>query len=382
MKHIGQTKKILFIVTQGNWGGAQKYVFDLSTNLGSTYNTVVASGVQNQDLKQKLEEKSVKFIPLHHLVRKIHPVKDFRAFFEIYRLIKSEKPDIVHLNSSKAGVLGSLAARLAGTQKIIFTMHGLVLNEPLGIRAWLLRYLGEKISSYFKDVIIAVSDHDKKSALKYGLKSANSIKVIPVGIDLASNQFFEREEAREQLNKYNSIIPESFLIGTIADFYETKGLKYLVQAASRLIKDHSNLEFVLIGRSGPQEKIITDLINKHGLEDKILLVKNLDSASKYLKAFDIFLLPSVKEGLPYTILEAMAAEVPIIATAVGGIPDALVHEQSALLVSPADPMAIGRAVQRLLAEPRFAQKLTHVAHKKVQDFSLEKMIKETEKCYS
>ena len=193
MNQPSQPKKILYIVTQGNWGGAQRYVFDLSTNLGHGYLPVVASGKESRILPEKLKNNGIKYIPIKNLVRNIHPVKDVKAIFEIYQLIKSEKPDIVHLNSSKAGALGAFGAKLAGTKKVIFTMHGLVLNEPLGIRSWLAYYLAEKISSYFKDQIIAVSVADKKSALKYGLKSEDKIKVIHIGIDPSSIDFLTRQ---------------------------------------------------------------------------------------------------------------------------------------------------------------------------------------------
>ena len=112
----GQPTKILFVVTQGNFGGAQKYVYDLAKNLHSNFSVIAAAGGSDTQLKEKLSEIPVKFFPLKHLTRAVNPLRDLLAVWEIGRLIKKEGPDIVHLNSSKAGVVGSFAAKIWGRQ--------------------------------------------------------------------------------------------------------------------------------------------------------------------------------------------------------------------------------------------------------------------------
>ena len=374
MMKSGQLK-ILYIVTQGNWGGAQKYVFDMSKSVSVDYSVVVASGIEGDTLGKKITDQGIKYVGLKHLVRKISPLKDYKAIKEIASLIKKEKPDVVHLNSSKAGVLGSIAAQLADVKKVIFTMHGLVLNEPLNPVKKLIYLIAERLSAGFTDELIAVSEKDKQSAIKHALKSAKHISVIHIGIDLKSLEFLPKEKAREELG----LNPKAKIIGTVADFYPAKGIPYLIMAAKKLLIERPDLRFILIGRSGPDEKKIRELAKE--LSDKFIILDNLDKASRYFKAFDIFVLPSVKEGLPYTILEAMAAGLPIVATKVGGIPDVLEHEQSALLVEPANPDKLANSINRLFSSEQLINTLSTNAKNRVADFSLEKMVAETKKLY-
>ena len=381
MQDFSQSKKILYLVTQGNWGGAQKYVFDLAVNL-RTYRVTVASGQESQLLSQKLEQANIKYYPVKHLVRKIQPLKDLLALIEIYRLMKREQPDIVHLNSSKAGVLGSIAAKLAGVKKVVFTMHGLVLNEPANPLKRSLYFLGEKLSSYFKDKIIAVSEADKRSAIRYRLKKASDIAVIHNGLDFQNLEFLTREAAREKLAPFTqNELRNKKIIGTIADFYATKGLEFLIAAARAIIKKQKQVTFILMGRSGPEEKKIESLLKKANLESNFLLIKNLNNAAAYLKAFDLFVLPSVKEGFPYTILEAMAAGVPIIACRVGGIPEILTHEQTALLVAPKNALALQTAIQKCIHDEAFSRQIAAAAKDLTKEFSLAKMIAQTRQIY-
>ncbi|PIR97611.1 MAG: hypothetical protein COT91_00465 [Candidatus Doudnabacteria bacterium CG10_big_fil_rev_8_21_14_0_10_41_10] len=375
MNTSGQQIKILYIVTQGNWGGAQKYVFDMSKSVSVDYSVVVASGIENDTLGKKITDQGIKYVGLKHLVRNINPIKDFKAIKEIANLIKKERPDVVHLNSSKAGVLGSIAAQSADVKKVIFTMHGLVLNEPLNPVKKLIYLIAERLSARFTDELIAVSEKDKQSAIKYAVKSAKHISVIHIGIGLKSLEFFPKDKARLELG----LDPNKTIVGTIADFYPAKGLPYLIDAAKKLIAEKPDLQFVLIGRSGPDKKKIKLLAEKLG--DKFIIRENLDQASQYLKAFDIFVLPSVKEGLPYTILEAMAAGLPIVATKVSGVPDVLEHERSALLVEPANSDKLVDSIHLLLSSEQLINTLSTNAKNRVADFSLDKMVAETKNIY-
>ena len=128
---MAKISKILYLITQSEWGGAQRYIFDLATNLPlNRYEISVAAG-GNQKLHTKLDEKNIKSYKLKNLVREINPIKDLKAYFEIKRLLKEVKPDILHLNSSKAGIIGAIASKHAGVKKIIYTVHGFVFNEPM-----------------------------------------------------------------------------------------------------------------------------------------------------------------------------------------------------------------------------------------------------------
>jgi len=382
METVGQFKKILFIVTQGNFGGAQKYVFDLSISLNAEgYDITVAAGKSGQEMEKRLAKENINFVRINNLVRQINPIYDIAGFFEILRLLKKLKPDIVHLNSSKSAIIGAVAAKLAGVPKVVFTVHGLVLKEPLSKIKWWMYYILHKFAGIFTDDFITVSKPDAEECIRLGLKDRRRVTIIPISIDPLSYKFIERAEARKNLENYaKTSLDDNILIGTIADFYPSKGLRYLIEAAKTVIEKNLKVKFLFIGRDGPLKEKIPALIKEKGLSG-IVMPLAIEDAWQQLRGLDMFVLPSVKEGLPYTILEAMAAGLPIVATTVGGIPDALTDKVSGLLVPPASPQKLADAINEILDNPELAKKLGDQAKIEVQKFNLDKMIEETRKVY-
>jgi len=340
---------------------------------------------------------------LRYTNRAINPLKDLLAFFELLKLIKNEKPDIIHLNSSKIGITGSLAGwlikKVIGHLSfiIIYTVHGWVFNEPL---PWLLKklyFILEKWTSRFKYKIITVSEHDRGIALKNKIARPEKLVTIPNGLDQAELNFLDKNTAREKLlallslNEQQQTSHEPQIIGTIANLYPTKGINYLICAAQELIKKRPNLIFLIIG-DGPEKSYLQSFllsvarrakegILNHQLQRNFFFLGKIEEAYKYLKAFDIFVLPSVKEGLPYTLLEAQAAELPIIATNVGGIPEMLTDQLNGLLVPPADPDKLTEAINKLLDNPELALKLKQNSRLTAEKFSFETTLKSTQKLY-
>lgn len=339
--------KLLFIVTQNEWGGVQKYIYDLSTRLDkNTFSINVACGKEPpEELSKKLETKGIDTKKLSYLVRKINPIYDFLALIEIYKLIKKIKPDIIHLNSSKAGILGSIAGRLAKIPKIIYTAHGWVFNEPLPFWKKYGYLFAERITAPFKTKIICVSEFDRATALKNHIAPEKKLITIQNGIDINNLHFYDRETARNLLSKAisykftpsgNEVSPSGLeankpVIGTIANLYKTKGLDYLLKAAAKL----PDKTFIIIGQ-GAEKKNLENIMKNNNINN-VILAGSLKNAYKYLKAFDIFVLPSVKEGFPYTILEALASGIPIIATKVGALPEIL---PGANLIEPKNTQAL------------------------------------------
>lgn len=279
--------------------------------------------------------------------------------------MKQCKPDIVHLNSSKVSVLGSIAAKLAKVEHIIYTAHGWVFNEP---NSWLKNkfyYLSEKLTAKLKDDIICVSEFDKKVAEKNNLFPKNRLVAIHNGIDLEKLNFYDKDTARELLTEKTGIKFPSHtkVIGTIANFYRTKGHTYLIEAA----KEISDTIFVILGE-GRERDDLENRIKNAGLENRFFLPGTVKNGFQYLKAFDVFTLPSVKEGLSYTLLEAVAADLPIVATNVGGTPE-IVGENN--LIPPGDVRAL---IKGLLSPEKTA------AIKK-ESIAIETMVKKTIKIY-
>lgn len=382
---VKQKKKILFIVTQSDFGGAQRYIFDLATNLNpNNFEIAIAAGLDgDKTLFKRLKDKNIKTFLLKNLKRNINPISDLSALFEIRNLIKKFKPDIIHLNSAKAGILGSLASYKLQTKnyKLIYTAHGWVFNEPLPAWQRNLYIFLEKFTAQFKDKIICVSDYDRQIALEYHIAPENKLITINNGINRFNLNFLTRKQSIEffesRIKNYELRDGKHFLIGCVANLYPTKGLKYLIKAAQHISESY----ILFIIGDGPERKNLESRIMNYELKDKIFLLGNLPDAYQYLKAFDIFVLPSVKEGFPYVILEAMAAGLPIISTNVGGIPEVIKNDENGLIAPPKNSLALAKRINYLLKNQSLAKKLGKENLKLIKDFSLEKMVKETEKEY-
>jgi len=372
--------KILYIITLLSWGGADKYVYDLATGVkASGHDVSVAGGeVSLGDLADKLKAQAIDVLPLKNLVREINPIKDLLCIGEIKRLIETEKPDVVHLNSSKAGVIGSIAAKLSKHRtKVIYTCHGWVFNESLNPLIRII-YLGlEKFTGSFKDKIICISEPDRQSAIKYRIIKSEKLITIHNGIDLNLMSFLEKNSARQELG----LPANRIIIGNIANFFKTKGLEFLIEAADTLInKQKQDIIFAIIGDGELRPQLEEQIKNKN-LSASFLLLGKKQSAAKYLKAFDIYVSSSVKEGVPYSILEAMAAGLPIVATAVGGVPEVIKNKKNGLLINAGDPQAISEAINTILTDSSFRNQLSATASMEVKNYSLRLQIEKTLNAY-
>jgi len=372
--------KILYFITQSEYGGAQRYVFDLANNLGREFEVAVALGEQGKDgkLAKKLEENNIKYYIIPHLKRSISPLNEILAFFEISKLIKNYQPNIIHLNSSKISILGSLAGLFIKLKiknlKIIYTVHGWVFNEPLPAPVKWFYLWAEKFTAKFKDKIICVSESDRQVALKY--KIAPVEKLITIHNGLAPVNFYTREEALPLLAKERA--GGEVFIGSIGNLYKTKGFEYFIEAADILThKLNTPATFIIIGE-GKEREALKNLIAKYNLKNNFILAGSIDEAARLLPAFDVYVCSSVKEGLSYTLIEAMQAGRPIVATAVGGNPEMIENEKTGLLSKPADARDLAEKIKTLLNNKTLALELGQNAKAKAMaEFGLEKMVEQT-----
>ncbi len=361
--------KVLFIITSGDIGGAQRYVLELAKE----FHGEIATGAEKNDLAYWAEDNNIKVYRLYQLVRSINPLNDIPALFDLVRLVKKTKPDIIHLNSSKAGFLGSLIKIFVPQVKIVYTAHGFVFNEPKKIFVkWFYIFL-EKVASFFRDYIIAVSDADKQSAALYNIIDQNKISVIYNG--LGPIKFLNKSSARQ----YLGLSLDKFTIGALSNLYPAKGIDTFIDAAALMPKSMlQNISFAVIG-DGPLENSLKTKIVKYGLENSFKLLGHRELASHYLKAFDIFVMPSKKEGFPFALLEAMQAGLPIIATSVGGNQEAL--SEAGLTVPPERPDLLAEKLVNLIKNQQQRQILSEDALARSAQFTLEHMIEKTQAVY-
>lgn len=375
-------KKILYIITQSEFGGAQRYCFDLANNLKNEFEVCLAAGGQDE-LAERLENADIKYFQIPHLKRAVSPINDLLAIIEIIKLIKKEKPDIIHLNSSKISILGSLATKICYMLNVkcyvVYTAHGWVFNEPMPSWQKIFYKYAEKFTSIIKNKIICVSEFDLQTAIKEKITSKE--KLITIHNGFKPLDLLPAQEARNILNKF-FIDNSRVLIGAIGNLYKTKGYEYLIEAGNILInKMKLPVNIVIIGK-GEEKRNLLNLIEKYKLEKNIVLAGGIRNASKLLSGFDVYALSSVKEGFPYSVLEAMAAKLPIVATQVGGVGEMIIDKNNGLTVPPANPQKLAETIEKIIANNKFAECLAIQAQRDaLEKFNIEKMIEKTKKVY-
>jgi glycosyltransferase involved in cell wall biosynthesis len=369
-------QKVLLVITKSNFGGAQRYVFDLATNLPKDRFEVKVAFGQSGRLKDELEKAGIETIQIDGLERDINLFAEIKVFRSLYTLFKKEKPDVVHLNSSKIGGLGALAGRLARIPKIIFTGHGWAFNED---RSW----LSKKIILFLHWITILLAH----TTIAVSNKTAQDVtwlpfvknKIVTIYNGVLPCTFLSKAAARHHLLPS---LQDSIWIGTLAELHPTKGLLYAIEAMRSVVKEFPNAHYVILGE-GEQRKTLEEKITALDLNNNIHLLGYINNAKEYLQAFDIFLLPSISEALPYTIVEAGFAQLPIIATNVGGIPEIITHENTGLLIPSKNPTAIDKAIRHLLSDYAEKSQLAQNAHKEIiGKFTIEKMISDLIKLYT
>lgn len=302
-------RKILFVITKSNWGGAQRYVFDLATHLDRAQFEIAVALGGTGELRSKLVAAGIQIIPLRNIQRDLSAAADIGGFFALYQTMRAYKPDVVHLNSSKAGGLGALAARMLGVPRILFTAHGWPFTEK---RNWFWRLfalLGSWATALLSHTVIVVSKNDLRIGRRMPLCSAK-IHLIYNGIEMPM-QLGSGEKIR-------SAFPAGARItGTVGELTGNKNQIALIEQA-----EHDPAMFVAIVGEGEDRSKLEAKIKEYGLETRVKLFGFMP-ANEVLRGFDVFTLPSLKEGLPYVLLEARVANLPIVASRVGGVGEIL-----------------------------------------------------------
>lgn len=363
--------KVLYLITKSHWGGAGKYVFDLATSAqGQGFQVAVALG-EGPELADKLTTAGIRVICLPHLNRDIKIWADIKTFFDLLKLLRAEQPDVIHLNSSKIGALGALAGRLTGVKKIIFTGHGWAFNEQrFFLNRWLIALI-HWLTILLCHQTIAVS---QTTAKQIGIFPLVKNKIIVIHNGLETPQFLSKNEARNKLDPDNQ---STIWLGTITELHKNKGLDILILALKKVLEKIPGLNLIVIGE-GEERDNLARLIARYQLTTNIRLVGKKDNAAQYLPAFDLFVLPSRTEALPYALLEAGTAGLPVIASRVGGIPEIIESGESGALVPAENTHVLADKILELLTNKDLTQKFgQNLQHKISSNFSRKKMLDQT-----
>ncbi len=376
-------KKILYLSTKSVLGGAQRYIVDLIDFLPKDEFEILVVAGGRGPLATKMNERKIPYHEIRGLDRDISVFKDIASFFRILSLFEKVKPDIIHLNGSKVSILGAIAGRLAGVKKIVSSTHGWpFLEERTPFERALVR-ASTRFGGLFQDTIICVSEFDYTAGIQYRIANSKKLVLIHNGVNSKKHIFLPREEARDKIFGRLGIPPGNyFIVGSIAEYTRNKGLLYLIEAAAHATSIKKNIIFILMGW-GEDKELLEEQILYHHISENVFLIDSLPEAFTYLKALDIFILPSIKEGFAYTLLEASLAELPIVTTRVGGNPEIIENLKNGMLIPPASPEEIINAVSYLSNKPNDRELLGKAARLKVlADFPISKMVEKTREIYT
>lgn len=330
----------------------------------------------NTILWDELVAQGIKTIPIP-LVGELSPARDYAVVRSLVKYLHQSGTTILHAHSSKGALVGRLAALLAGTPVTVFTAHNSIFYEEWP--AWKKKLFArvERLLARFTDKIITVSDALKQELMEMEGLPAKQITTIYNGIetDRFNTGMVDIKAVRRRLN-----IPElGQVVGTVARLAPQKGVSYFLKAAS-LLKDYQ-VNFLVVG-DGPLANELKQEACELGLQGRVIFAGQRDNIAEIMAVLDIFVLPSVTEGLPLTILEAMAAGKPVVATRVGGVPEAVVEGKTGLLVAPKDPEALAVALAELIGQRDRLQRLGSNGQKYVMEkFTVQNMVEKTMTLY-
>ncbi len=339
-------------MTQADWGGVQAYILRAAHKaVCRGFEVLVAAGGQGE-LESRCQSASIPYHRLHRLARELSPRIDIMGVFELIALMRRWRPAIAYLHSSKAGVLGSIAARLSGVPRVVYRIGGWSFLDPVSQSARTLRLWSERLTAGLKDVVITVHPNDEKLAREMGFRARKGIVTIPNGLDLVvfDATLKPRHESRRILNRLwrHNVVhgpqthdEEGKIVLTVANFYPAKNLLQYLEAIERVDEHMTGLRFIIIG-DGDERAALFERRRVLGLDGVVALPGRREDVSTLLRGADLFVLPSAKEGMPWTILEAMAAGVACVATDVGA--NRWMLGDAGTIVPSHDPHALASAI--------------------------------------
>ena len=328
--------RVGFVVTRADVvGGAQVHVRDMALALRSREHEVVVIVGRRGPILDPLLEAGVRVCLLSSLRRDVHPIDDMRAVVELATLLKRSKLDVVSSHSSKAGIVTRLAARLVPVP-CIFTAHGWAFTDGVDRAAATLYRVSERLAAPLADRIITVSDHDRGLALRYRIAPPNKLVTVRNGMP----------DSAQSLRASPGVGPAKLVM--VARFERQKDHRTLLRSLAALRSEQWSLD--LIGEGSLQVEA-EELVRELGIDDRVTFLGARTDVAEQLAQASIFVLATNWEGLPRSIIEAMRAGLPVVATKVGGVEEAVSDGRTGFLVPRNDVTAMTDRLRRLIGDP-------------------------------
>ncbi len=379
----GRPIRILHVITRMIVGGAQENTL-LSCALASRpgFHCELLSGVQTGAEGELHSETRARGV-VHHLepslVREIHPVKDALALARLTRFLRAGRWDVVHTHSSKAGVLGRCAARLAGVPHVVHTVHGWGFHEGQSAAVFRLYVLLERMCAPRTDVLVHVAERDRVLGLRQRIGRPEQYRLIRSGIEIA--RFRDDRTPPAAARRALGVPEDAFVVGSVGRLVPQKAPLDLVDAFAEVAAAVPRAFLVIVG-DGPLRGAVEARAAARGLADRVVLPGIRRDVPALLRAFDVFALSSRWEGLPRVFPQAMAAGLAVVATDVAGAADIVEPGHTGFLVPPGDTRALGHGILRLAGDAALRRRLGAAARDAVEAFSAERMAGQLEDVYT
>ncbi|MBN1285770.1 MAG: glycosyltransferase family 4 protein [Anaerolineae bacterium] len=362
--------KIIQIVARLNVGGVavQVILADEQFRARGLKSRVVCGqvGPDEGDMSYLAAEKGTAPHVIPELGRALSPARDLATLVKLWRLLRRERPDVVHTHTAKAGFVGRLAARLAGVPVVVHTFHGHVFRGYFGPAKTRFFIALEQFGARLADRIVTLTEGLKRELVGYGIAPAAKFAVIPLGLELAPLAALPRHGGA--LRRELGLDASTPLVGAVGRLAPVKHLDLLLDAAACIDvqKLRSPLHIALAG-DGECRPALEAQARALGIVERVHFLGWRDTRAlpAVYGDLDVLVMSSHNEGMPVSIIEAMAAGVPVVATAVGGVPDLVTDGQTGALVPPDDAGALAGAVTRVLTEPAPAQRMADAARRDV-----------------
>ncbi len=385
MEITGKSRvKIVRIIARLNIGGPALHVVNLNKGLSSDrFESLLVTGSPNPGEGSMLDyaqENGVRPLIIPEMVGEasLRP-RDIKALFKLYRILRMERPQIVHTHTAKAGFLGRVAARLAGVPVIVHTYHGHVLHGYYGpLKNWLLRRM-ERVLARITNQLVAVSPLVRKDLLAYRVAPPEKIRVIPLGFDL--EPFLQCRSLKGEFRTELGLGTGVRLIAILGRIFPIKNHRLFLESATQVAKQESNARFVIVGDGilrSEMERYAADL----GIHQRTIFTGWRHDLPRIYADLDLLVVSSDNEGTPVSAIEAMASGCPVVATQVGGLPDVIENGKTGYLVPAQQPQALAAAMLDLIQNSETAEQMSRAAQLSVKEkFSINRLISDTENLY-
>jgi len=353
---VADRVKVLRVIARLNVGGPALHVAYLAGGLAERgYDTTLVAGTLargEESMAAAASQRGVTIVPLDELHREVAPLRDLRAILRLARLIRRERPDILHTHTAKAGAVGRVAALISGRARpsvIVHTFHGHVLRGYFNPLTTLGFRLLERWLATFTTALIAVSPEVRDDLVRLGVAPAEKFAIVRLGIEL-DERVSAAEGARAEVRRILGGGPIVLKKSGEGRMTAVKRTEDVLRALSGLLEQGVDAYVCLVG-DGPDRHQLERYAHELGIVRRCLFVGYQNEMGRFYQAIDALVLPSINEGTPVSVIEALAAERPAVATRVGGIPDVIRDGVDGFLVDAGDVDDLAKKLALLAREP-------------------------------